>query len=321
MAIWAGIDEAGYGPLLGPLVVAGTAFRTGEVPTEGALWDQLSVAISRNFAHADGRLIVNDSKVVYSRRKGLRALEEGVLGFLSVRHPRLSNCGKLFSAIFHPSVSPTDRSPWWEGIEKLILPRKANISSIDSKAAPLKISLQKESLAFLGIRAITVLPSEYNKIVSHTRNKANLLWQKCGLLLQRLWRFANKESVFVLVDRHGGRVHYRKLLCDAFPECQIDVVQEGPAGSSYEISHNQDQMHVAFKKNGDQRALPVALASMTAKYVRELYMIVFNRYWQKELPDLKPTAGYARDARRFLADIKPLLENSEIDRRSLIREQ
>ena len=42
---------------------------------------------------------------------------------------------------------------------------------------------------------------------------------------------------------------------------------------------------------------------MTAKYLRELSMRPFNAFWQRHIPNLKPTAGYPTDARRFFDDI------------------
>ena len=51
--------------------------------------------------------------------------------------------------------------------------------------------------------------------------------------------------------------------------------------------------------------MPTALASMVAKYHRELAMRAFNAFWQKHVPDLRPTAGYPVDAKRFQAEIAP----------------
>jgi hypothetical protein len=65
--------------------------------------------------------------------------------------------------------------------------------------------------------------------------------------------------------------------------------------------------------------LPVALGSMLSKYLRELHMILFNRYWCERRPDLKPTAGYSVDARRFLEDIAPLRRELGIEDQLLIR--
>ena len=48
---------------------------------------------------------------------------------------------------------------------------------------------------------------------------------------------------------------------------------------------------VAFRMNGEE-FLPTALASMTAKYLRELAMRAFNEFWCASVPGLRPTAGY-----------------------------
>ena len=49
--------------------------------------------------------------------------------------------------------------------------------------------------------------------------------------------------------------------------------------------------------------LPAALASMASKYLRELAMRALNAFWCREVPNLKPTAGYPQDAKRFKAEI------------------
>ena len=41
---------------------------------------------------------------------------------------------------------------------------------------------------------------------------------------------------------------------------------------------------------------------MISKYTRELFMRGFNLFWRRAQPDVKPTAGYVQDARRFLRD-------------------
>lgn len=65
-------------------------------------------------------------------------------------------------------------------------------------------------------------------------------------------------------------------------------------------------MRVIFEVDADSRHFPVALASMTAKLVRELAMMRFNRYWGDRLAEIKPTAGYRTDARRWLEDARRL---------------
>jgi hypothetical protein len=43
---------------------------------------------------------------------------------------------------------------------------------------------------------------------------------------------------------------------------------------------------------------------MLSKYLREMLMARFNRYWSELVPGLAPTAGYYTDGIRFLADIR-----------------
>ncbi len=74
-----------------------------------------------------------------------------------------------------------------------------------------------------------------------------------------------------------------------------------------------------FAPKADDDHFTVALASMTAKYVRELYMHRFQRWFARRLPGVKPTAGYGTDANRFAAQIAPHLEALGIVGDHLIR--
>jgi hypothetical protein len=60
---------------------------------------------------------------------------------------------------------------------------------------------------------------------------------------------------------------------------------------------------------------------MTAKYVRELLMERFNRFFTGRLPGVEPTAGYAEDGKRFLADIEPVIRELNLPRSVLIRQR
>jgi hypothetical protein len=58
---------------------------------------------------------------------------------------------------------------------------------------------------------------------------------------------------------------------------------------------------------------------MVSKYLRELLMGEFNRFWQRHLPGLQPTAGYPGDAERFWTAIQPVAQRLQIPPRVLWR--
>jgi ribonuclease HII len=323
MALWAGIDEAGYGPALGPLVVAGAAFTIRREPREGLLWEVLRDAVARQARGSDGRLVVNDSKQVYSPALGLRRLEEGVLAFVRAQGgAQARSGGALFAGLAGGRAAEQEVPESFRGAADFQLPLATNLSALESKASALREVLKRCGVRLVSVRAAVVFPPEFNRIVARTRNKSLLLFQKCGLILQDVWSHVQPGASHVLVDKHGGRSRYRRLLLDVFPDCQCDILEEGAERSVYrvaEASGARRTLLITFREGADARALPVALASMVAKYVRELYMLAFNVYWQQRLQGLKATTGYHHDARRFVRDITPALRAEGVDLSSVVR--
>ena len=82
MAWIVGVDEAGYGPNLGPFVMTSVACRVDDARADGCLWQALRPAVRRAADADDGRFAVDDSKAVYNTTRGLAALERGVLAAL-----------------------------------------------------------------------------------------------------------------------------------------------------------------------------------------------------------------------------------------------
>ena len=78
-----GIDEAGYGPNLGPLVEACVGLYLPDEDRAG--WKSLSESIRRAGDPPDRRLVVDDSKRVYSGGNGFDELERTVLSISIAR--------------------------------------------------------------------------------------------------------------------------------------------------------------------------------------------------------------------------------------------
>jgi ribonuclease HII len=83
--------------------------------------------------------------------------------------------------------------------------------------------------------------------------------------------------------------------------------KESADESRYRVELLNRPVQIAFRPRADGDSVAVALASMLCKYLREVCMRQFNRFWAKHVPGLKPTAGYPSDARRFFAEIQPAM--------------
>ena len=122
----------------------------------------------------------------------------------------------------------------------------------------------------------------------------------------------------ISLDKHGGRNRYAALVQHHFPESWIETISEARNLSRYRWQHGKRDVEAIFRV-GCEELLPTALASMAAKYHREVAMRAFNAFWTARLPDLRPTAGYPGDAYRFKADIASLQQELGIEDRVLWR--
>ncbi len=76
---------------------------------------------------------------------------------------------------------------------------------------------------------------------------------------------------------------------------------------------------VHFEVSAEAFHLPVALASMLSKYLRELFMGRFNGYWRSVAGQIDPTAGYYTDGRRFYEQIAGHVARMGIDEAMIYR--
>jgi hypothetical protein len=313
-----GIDEAGYGPNLGPFVMTAVACEVGEGP--GAdLWRALRPAVRRGGDEDDGRLLVDDSKLVYSTARGLLGLELGVLAALW----RGREGGPAALSAFLEWACPEAQvglcgEAWYRGTSAL--PVRAQPADLAAHAARFDRACARAGIRRWLVRGVVVCTPHFNALLAaHDSKGAVLAHALTALLRAQLDRLPGDEPLAFFVDKHGGRNTYAALIQHALPGGLVVAGREEMAGSSYRVLGLGREVRLTFEPRADATHLGVALASMASKYLRELLMLEFNRFWQEQVPGLKATAGYPGDAARFLAAIRPAAERLGIGAAALWR--
>ena len=104
--------------------------------------------------------------------------------------------------------------------------------------------------------------------------------------------------MIVFCDKHGGRNHYAPLLQEQFPDWLVEVHAEGCEESIYRFGPAERRVEVGFRVQSE-KYLPAALASMTAKYLREVFMRPFNDFWCAQYPWSAADRRLSFDSHRF----------------------
>jgi len=373
MGILIGMDEAGYGPNYGPLVVAATAWefpdevpaparartlasgaspnrsplRTAPSRTQSAirnpkseinsppdLYRILRTVVAKKAS--ERRIAIADSKALFSPGLGLRQLERGLHAVLSTLQQSAS-CWSTIVNYCGADPAGHHKTTCWPHDFDCQLPIDATADELERLANRFATTCDTAGVRPLLVRARLTYPAQFNDLVDHHGSKgAALSHITVGLLREVIdsiplpCRERQGEGllpapspqlpapIFAVCDKHGGRNFYAALLQHHFSEHWIEPVHESRTESRYEWGPPESRTRVAFRMNGEQ-FLPTALASMTAKYLRELSMRAFNEFWTTHVPNIRPTAGYPNDSSRFRKDIATKQRELKIDDRVIWR--
>lgn len=316
MTLLIGIDEAGYGPNLGPLCIGATAWHVEErgagVEERGIdLYQLLSEIIC--CAPKKNHIAIADSKQLYKPGGGLGELERGVLAAFAALGETTNEWRNLLDP---PKLR-------WYGDFNCELPIDADWEEIISLAERFRSACETARVNLVDMRARLVFPQEFNELTERYGTKGAALSHVSIGLLREVMLAPSAATILpqgmstsdrgssslptvptqITCDKHGGRNRYAALLQHHFPEHWIETLEESRPVSRYRWGTPESPTEVCFRTKGEAE-LPVALASMTAKYHRELAMRAFNAFWAAQIPGIKPTAGYPQDARRFKAEIE-----------------
>jgi len=163
--VYAGIDEAGYGPRIGPLTVAMSAFRVPVAVSSASpdglhgaapdLWRLLRAAVGKAKQAAGKRapvIYVDDSKLLkgsngLKRRHPLDRLEQGVLSFLRTLDQTPASDLELFKTL----GANVELAPWYRG-EPIPTPVSTTSAHIGVLANALRAAMVNSEVETIALR-------------------------------------------------------------------------------------------------------------------------------------------------------------------------
>lgn len=334
----AGLDEAGLGPLLGPLCIGMTRFQL-PLDSDGGLpnlWKILSKAVTADPKTRDRRTVICDSKKLH-KPASIRPLEETALTLLAACAPEGEPPIPATAADYLARVSLTPLPafidyPWYADgrLESLTLPREALRERVESRGETLRTAGGEVGVTLQDVRVRPVLAGELNERLANGTSKSRVELAVLAAVLG--WAWGRQPDLRAAIDRLGGTDFYGPGLRQAFPDASLTIVGEKielkrvkvdtpsnakhkakrnprrddgpPRMSRYRLTLGAAEMDLVFITGAEARSLPVATASILAKYTRELLLEAFNGYWAERYPDLAPTKGYYVDGQRFLDDLR-----------------
>ncbi len=317
MVVLVGIDEAGYGPILGPLVISSSTFFLPHNLLKADLWQILRNSVGNRRKRLAGRMLITDSKKAYSRAMGIRHLERTVLACLKCLGKEPGTMVELIELLCPGCMERLSAYPWYGDAGNHFLSADAADRAIVSSV--LSDDMASNGIELLDMKSYCLDVGYYNKMVASVKNKANVLFSATSRLIKSALDKFGGDDLQIIVDRQGGRIHYRKHLQRMFGDMELKILRESPSDSSYEMRAGSKSMRLHFVVGADERFLPVSLASMVSKYLRELLVHNMNRYFAGFHSDLRPTAGYWKDGLRFVEDLKTNIPDLSVDMERLVR--
>lgn len=275
--LWVGVDENGLGPRLGPLVATACTLSVRE----------LDVAKARALG---ARLGIEDSKV--SSGFGSMAHAEGLalaIAEAALGRPPLNADDVLAAlsldgipALRAPCPSSTQAQCWGE----LSVPAFGG-----------KLALGRDLLRALGasktearvvrVRTAVLCAKTYNEALVRLSSKLVVDLE----LFERLVldaRQAAGADVIATCGMVGGIRKYPSRF-QHFDPSKTAMLEEVKGRSAYRI---EGVGEVSFEVDADAHALPVAIASMVGKYIRELLMARLNQFYRGHDATLTNVSGY-----------------------------
>lgn len=259
-----GIDENGYGPVLGPLVVTGACFelkeeiRDVEILLERLKEEVKILESKKNFKSSKGKSFALSLLKMFTREEGP---QESI-----IFSPEILSCGrkeKIFC--FDPYLFNARLKKLLEGVSE----------------NPFKSDLFQPS----GFISKIICVRDFNKMCLNGLKKTQILFSEIENLIRA---FLPQEKDLIICDNISGTKNYSHIFDSMKNSKRID--DKTTIGF---LNLERKKLKVVFAINGDERFFPVSIASNIGKLMRELSMDFFNMALKKNFEkDFFRISGY-----------------------------
>ncbi|MCM8758167.1 MAG: hypothetical protein NC906_00115 [Candidatus Omnitrophica bacterium] len=286
--LYLALDENGYGPIMGPLVVTGIA-ATGDVER----WpDEIC-----------------DSKKLFSQNKSHDKIEKIALSIFLISKKKFPESPlEVFEnfqnidckdGLFSICLKNLPEIPLWSTRDR-----------ITQYCEHFSEFCKKKGIKKLSVNSMILCVNNFNKLCKKGLKKDfvnYLLFEKIILSTKE-----NCKNLFVMAGKIGGRKNYCEFLKNGFNKWEIVKKKESCDISSYILKKDSSSININFVKDIELQSFIGVLAGIYGKYVRQLIMTGINRSIGAE----KYISGYRDNTTKsFLEKLK----NTQINKDCLLR--
>jgi ribonuclease HII len=300
-----GVDENGLGPVLGPLVTTSVSLELSryQVARHSDLGRELGIDDSKATA-AFGRMALAEglALAVLERAHGrLPSDVEEFLSLLLLDTPELlkTRCpsASLPQCWSIPIALPCFGGDVEEGRRSLQTLARRGVQVVRAKSAVACTRFLNDRLDAGQSRVEVDLELMERLVLDARAHGGQDLYAVCGMV--------------------GGIRNYVEKMRH-FPRDAVKIRRATLGTLAYDIT---GVGQVRFEIDADQNHLPVALASMIGKYLRELWMLRHNRFYQARDPELLDVSGYHDPVtRRFIRASEALRKKLGVEDACFLRD-
>lgn len=236
-----GIDENGFGPILGPLIITG-------VLTEN------SIKIPD---------YIKDSKIFYRKKDDFEKIEEiAVLSFYFFKNKLPNSPYDIFKnftsykCFFDDNICEKNiplsfriKNP------KSVLEKYENLVSQKNKFKEIKIKV--------------ICPYFFNNFLNKKNSKFILNLSNFCKIIKEMGKYKN---IKFYCGKIGSLTYYKNYLSYFLPEYEIKTIKEEENVSSYQIFKKNQNFEISFYKDVEKISPVASFSSIIGKYVREIIM-------------------------------------------------